>query len=114
LGFVAELAVLFDLARAHPGVAVDLFVGTEAWLLSLLRTPDASADCGGAFFGSRAGDIAVFDGGNPRCQSVSAQKRKETRKNFDPVPKILEPNVLVDDVLVVDVVRLWVAMWRTT
>src|SRR6266403_6005447 len=53
-----------DLARAHPGVAVHFGVGVETGALFFAGALDAFADCGGRFFGSGAGNVAVFNGGN--------------------------------------------------
>lgn len=56
--------MLFDLARAHPGVAIDLFVGVKTGVLFFAGALDAVANWGGAFFGARAGDVAIFNGRN--------------------------------------------------
>src|SRR4051812_39105295 len=64
LGFVAEFAVLFDLPRTHPGVAIHFRVGMETRSLFFAGVLDAVANGGGRFFGARAGDVAVFDGGH--------------------------------------------------
>src|SRR5256885_15988712 len=52
----------FDLARAHPGVAVHFRVGMETRPLCFAGALDAFANGGGWFFGPRAGHVAVFDG----------------------------------------------------
>ena len=56
--------MLFDLARTHPGVAVDPFVGVKTDVLFFAGALDAVANWGGGFFGSGARDVAVFDGGD--------------------------------------------------
>ena len=39
-----------------------------------------------------------------RCQSVNAQMREERREHFEPVPKILQADVLVGGVLIIVVI----------
>jgi hypothetical protein len=75
LRFVAEFAVLLDLARSHAGVAVHLGVGVEAELLFFASALDTIADRGGCFFGASARDIAVFDGGDFDVQIDAIEKR---------------------------------------
>ena len=56
--------MLFDLARAHAGVAVHFRIGMKADVLYFAGALDAFADRGGGFFRPSARDIAVFDGGD--------------------------------------------------
>src|ERR1700694_2237469 len=56
--------MLFDLAWAHPRVAVDFFVGTKTRLLPLARAANPIADRRRTFFRARAGNVAVFHRGN--------------------------------------------------
>jgi hypothetical protein len=53
---------LSDLARTHPRIAVDLFVGTKASPLLLARAPHPLTNRGGTFLHLRARNIAVFYG----------------------------------------------------
>lgn len=64
LGVVAELAMALDLARAHARVAIHFRVGMETGALGFAGALDAFANGGRRFFGARAGDVAVFDGGH--------------------------------------------------
>jgi hypothetical protein len=67
--------MLFDLARAHSGVAVHFGIGVEARPLFFADVLDASADGGRWFFAPRAGDVAVFDGGDFDVEIDAIEKR---------------------------------------
>src|ERR1700748_3466537 len=54
----------FDLARAHPGVAIYFGVGMEAVPLFFAGALNAFTNGAGSFFGLGAGNVAVFDGGH--------------------------------------------------
>src|SRR4051812_35798455 len=56
--------MLLDLARAHPGVAIYFRIGVKTALLFLARGLDPLTNRNGIFFGARARDVAVFDGGD--------------------------------------------------
>jgi len=59
--FIAEFAVLSNLARTHPRIAVDLFVGTKVRPLLLARKSDPLTNRGGTFY-LRARNIAILYG----------------------------------------------------
>lgn len=67
--------MLFDLARAHAGVAVHFRIGVEAGALFLAGVLDAVADGGGGFVGAGARDVAVFDGGDFDVEIDAIEKR---------------------------------------
>jgi hypothetical protein len=65
--------MLFDLARTHSRVAVDLFVGTKTHLLPGSGASHAIPNRCGTFC-ARAGDIAIFHGRNFDVQIDAIQK----------------------------------------
>lgn len=67
--------MLFDLTGAHAGVAAHFRVGMEAKVLLLAGALDAFANSGGGFFGSGAGDIAIFDSRNFDVEIDAIEKR---------------------------------------
>src|SRR4051812_16113118 len=67
--------MLFDLARAHAGVAVYPGVGMETGALGFAGALDAVANGGGRFFGAGTGDVAVFDGGDFNVEIDAIEKR---------------------------------------
>src|SRR3954468_19026498 len=67
--------MLFDLARAHAGVAVYFGVGMETGALGFAGALDAIANGGGRFFGAGAGDVAVFDGRDFDVEIDAIEKR---------------------------------------
>src|SRR6266542_216996 len=62
LRILAEFAVLFQLTRGHPRVAVYFRVIAKTLLLAFTRAGDALANRGGTLFSALAGDVAIFDG----------------------------------------------------
>src|SRR3954463_13994821 len=56
--------MLLDLARAHSSVAIYFRIGVKTALLFLARGLDPLTNRDGIFFGARARNVAVFDGGD--------------------------------------------------
>jgi hypothetical protein len=67
--------MLFDLARAHPGVVIHFRVGMETGPLLFAGALDAFADGSRRFFGAGAGDVAIFDGGNFDVEIDAVEQR---------------------------------------
>ena len=52
-----------------------IFLSERKASLPLSRAANASANCRGAFFGARAGDVAVFDGGDLDVEIDAIEQR---------------------------------------
>jgi hypothetical protein len=59
---MAQLAVLFQLARSHAGVAIHFAIVAKSFLLTFPSSHDSLANSCGTFFSAFAGDISVFHG----------------------------------------------------
>src|SRR5438045_1672535 len=62
MGVLSELAVLFQLARRHAGVAIYFSLVAKPFLLGFPGSHDALANGSGSFLSTLARDVAVFDG----------------------------------------------------
>jgi hypothetical protein len=77
--FVGELAMAFDLARTHAGVAIHFRVGLKTDLLFFAGALDAFTNGRGIFLDSGTGDVAVFNGGNFDVKIDAVEERPEMR-----------------------------------
>ena len=62
LGILAELAILFQLARRHAGVAIYFAIVAKPFLLAFPGLHDALANGSGSFLYAFTRDVAIFHG----------------------------------------------------
>src|SRR5690348_3874314 len=67
--------MLFQLARRHPGVAIEFRLVSKAFLLAFPGLHNALANSGRAFLGPLTGDVAVFHGRHFDVQIDAIEQR---------------------------------------
>src|ERR687887_662554 len=72
---MAQLAMLLEMSRGHPRVAIYFGVAAKTLLLALTRADDALTNRGGCLFSALAGDVPILNSRDFDVQIDAIQQR---------------------------------------